>query len=1436
MPPQDPIVFDDFDLPEEAEQKAPINLANAAKRLGGFGVRGIAGVAGAEGLWPGALINAGGEAIAQLIENASTDKPYFGLDPRNLNKAAITAAGAVGAVPGASLLKQGKTLASAGRSAGMAAVQTAAMKATQDDPETGKKQIVAHPEQVLNPFKWGALDLAGVGLAGGMGALGSRVKMTPEAKAAAATKKAEDAAKNAKIHAERMNAYEWNKIAYKTETEAQDVAAKHGGKVLVDKDGYHVVPKDFQTAPQRNTALKVGQSKKAQERLDKMRSESPESILDEKHTETITVVDPDTGAKVTYRVVKDTPTNQRRQQAIQDAKSGLESKGTTVTEKVAAQTPEGTQTATERFAQPTPKEEDLGGGGGGVIVPRGGPTPDLPTLNADDLGLKVNEAGNVVPERPSILEPIIDEAPAPAPAPKKAGGKKTTALKVGGKKEKAPDVPQEPNVPDAPVMLQEPVVPGVGEPMRKSSRFYKNNPQILEEAKAVREAELTAMSDPTGANMPVSDLASPELKALASRSANLRELYNKHQAAFKAGEVGDEAPAAAATMRQGLEDMVSKKADEETVALLQKDLDKIAADDAIADGKWDGVDRRTGQPVPAGIELRRAQDLADELAAANPKLQGLADRMSGKAEFNQVTGENVPKGSLKVDGDGPGIIDRVRTERGTNKPEAVDPLSSGYDTSQPMMTLQEAAEATDTPLRTLERAIAEEPGSPKRLDSATFPDTDGKVSKTRRIPVEWLNEWIALGNGGPGKRGRPPLSTKSVATAADEVPPTRAAAPTTALKLGKTEKKLTASTPDSPAQAAEDVVDEMNRVVSLKGAKSAKDIHERVMNTLEEAKANTDYDGSVTTVDGKTTREAPRTLTVRIPGDGTFNIKNTNEAIEQLQGRLGGKMEAGEKTRSGTKEGWAPLRETSEASNKLPRKGSWPPEDVPDDFGIVEPGKRTAGSLAGPFFKDTPMKPESMWNDIAARLAKGEELDVPTTERVKLPKKPVKRGRNRERGEIDPRLLSSMGTGAAGSVAGAAYDEENPLRGALIGGLAGAAAPFAAQKLYNVDPTTLNEGVGAKLREVKKTIPNFLRSNLLSDVDSLAANTVVGPVGSGLWAGIEKSLAGDPRGRQLLTEMTPWLREFGDNLKNRRASALMADAERAEMNTGEATNLAQEILSIPGELMATGDLTTYTAARRAGFGRDEALRITLQSQDLNYSTPRDIMNIGRGKTDEGKTALILKTMLPFKNTAANILDAGFDRLPGIGMLANKFGKDVARQDDFRESAVKSGLGGGVGTIAYMLGKNVDPENAAKWRKYLSNFAGPYSMVANAAFSAGLAAQEGDNWAGQTFDAAGSAIGDFPLPTTRIPQELLKLGIAAANGDALDPGMHPELSGPARVLPKGMYPGIVQNIYDWSTGEGAASGQDFGVGGLIRRAVQKAQETAPTTDPFADVFE
>lgn len=90
------------------------------------GIRALSGFLTNAGLWPGAMAGAGGEAIAQAVETAGTEKGF------ELNYPRIAAEGAIGAVPFNRILKAGKVVTSAARGAALAGGGSAARQATED--------------------------------------------------------------------------------------------------------------------------------------------------------------------------------------------------------------------------------------------------------------------------------------------------------------------------------------------------------------------------------------------------------------------------------------------------------------------------------------------------------------------------------------------------------------------------------------------------------------------------------------------------------------------------------------------------------------------------------------------------------------------------------------------------------------------------------------------------------------------------------------------------------------------------------------------------------------------------------------------------------------------------------------------------------------------------------------------------------------------------------------------------------------------------------------------------------------------------------------------------------------------------------------------------------------------------------------------------------
>ena len=128
-------------------------------------------------------------------------------------------------------------------------------------------------------------------------------------------------------------------------------------------------------------------------------------------------------------------------------------------------------------------------------------------------------------------------------------------------------------------------------------------------------------------------------------------------------------------------------------------------------------------------------------------------------------------------------------------------------------------------------------------------------------------------------------------------------------------------------------------------------------------------------------------------------------------------------------------------------------------------------------------------------------------------------------------------------------------------------------------------------------------------------------------------------------------------------------------------------------------------------------------------------------------------------------------------------------------AVQQGLGGTVATISYYLGKQMDPKdpNVYRYRKMLADLAGPYSMLANAGFMAGVAAARGKTGSEQAYTGISTAFNDMPLPTTRTPLEGAKFLLNAATGQMLSKPLHPNSSGVAKYLPSGFYPGVLADV-------------------------------------------
>lgn len=384
--------------------------------------------------------------------------------------------------------------------------------------------------------------------------------------------------------------------------------------------------------------------------------------------------------------------------------------------------------------------------------------------------------------------------------------------------------------------------------------------------------------------------------------------------------------------------------------------------------------------------------------------------------------------------------------------------------------------------------------------------------------------------------------------------------------------------------------------------------------------------------------------------------------------------------------------------------------------------------------------------------------------------------------------MMRIASAGAGAHVGAQQDQEHPLRGALLGGAAGFVAPSVAKGVYNA---ATSGNVKENLKKAWEETPNIYRFNLLSAPESLAPN-VAAPYGSGVMASIEKLLSGDRRALEVLESYADPQKNFaglGEAWNEARQRIL--SNERADMTSGGFGGMTDEALALPGTMMTTSDVAVQNKFKNAGFSDDVSREVTMTSEPYT-SFGKAPLNFVRG----GGT--IAKLMLPFSRTAANIVEQGLERVPGVGIAM-----EMAKPENMRASklgmGVKQGMGVGVFLIAKKIGENVDPSNPESVRqaqKWISNMAGQYSMIASAGFAAGQAELAGKNphetWVennvGDPSTIAKSILSDFPLPATRAPLDIIDSGI----GIATQKPAHPDLPFPSNYLPRAVVPGFVRS--------------------------------------------
>ena len=414
---------------------------------------------------------------------------------------------------------------------------------------------------------------------------------------------------------------------------------------------------------------------------------------------------------------------------------------------------------------------------------------------------------------------------------------------------------------------------------------------------------------------------------------------------------------------------------------------------------------------------------------------------------------------------------------------------------------------------------------------------------------------------------------------------------------------------------------------------------------------------------------------------------------------------------------------------------------------------------------ETPEEAAQVMDDIRAFLDKqnGVEPSMPDAGPAspKSGSKPRLNKRSGERGAVPIGLINSLASGTLGAGVGAAWDPlDDRTESALAGFGVGAAAPHAPSFISKLakQAGANTDGLDKFFTKTGEMIPQLQRANYLYDPIGLSANTFAGPYGSASMGSLEKVLGGDPRGKEVLKKLNPYSfgKAFPDALEE--AKTLPGRMERGESTSAfnDLTNPLDKYAQAPGMTMTGGDVTARNFLTDGGFSPHEAREMTLTSDP--FTKTGDWLSKADG--------FVADMLLPFKRTPVNIAEQGALRTPGLGFLMQSIGNRAGTRpaDSLRQQLVQQGMGAGVLVGSEQLGENLSPEQAKMYRRFVTNAAGPYSMLAGAGLAAGQGIRRGQN----PVAALGRNITQqLPLPSTDRVTDLWRMFNQVSEGQIPD---------------------------------------------------------------------
>ena len=324
-------------------------------------------------------------------------------------------------------------------------------------------------------------------------------------------------------------------------------------------------------------------------------------------------------------------------------------------------------------------------------------------------------------------------------------------------------------------------------------------------------------------------------------------------------------------------------------------------------------------------------------------------------------------------------------------------------------------------------------------------------------------------------------------------------------------------------------------------------------------------------------------------------------------------------------------------------------------------------------------------------------------------------------------VMGGLGAAALGA-ADASSGEDSWWDGAIAGATVGAAGPQMPKIIEavksQIDPTNL-ASVKEWAQWVAAKSPQIQRASLLANpqgleqgMPALGMNAVAGPYGAVMTTAIESMFKNDPRGMRLMQLLDGYnpLTGFGipkfmkgawESAEEARQALVKGDGGRAELGGINPDSTLDNVLAYPGQAMTMGDIYARKLLKLAGYSDEEARIATLTAEPEQF---HQVANWG-------KNNLLLQMMFPFRRTPANILEQGYKRIPGLGMIANKASGS--------DQAIEQTLGGLAGVGGYAVASNIDDDTTRRnVRRLMSNVGGRYSLPTSMGYFAGDAAARG----------------------------------------------------------------------------------------------------------------